>query len=174
MSTADAKRRVGPGPLGPSRLFPGLGRIREAARRDKHVRFSALLHHVTVDLLRSSYAKLNPKASPGVDGVTWDAYADGLEERLAQLHKRIHCGTYRAQPARRAYIPKGDGKEQRPIGLPTAASYCTSYNTAWDLWIRDEFSTQARSFSSLSVLSVIQYGAPLFRLRASITPRSIQ
>lgn len=94
----------------------GLGGVREAARRDKERKFTALLHHVTVGLLRDSYTSLKRQAAPGVDGVTWQQYGQGLEERLQDLHDRIHRGAYRAQPSRRTYIPKADGR-QRPLGI---------------------------------------------------------
>src|ERR1700732_1658744 len=90
--------------------------VREAARRDKRTRFTALLHHVTVPRLRDSYYALRREAAPGVDGVTWQEYGTGLDEKLADLHRRIHRGTYRAQPSKRAYIPKADGR-QRPLGI---------------------------------------------------------
>lgn len=95
---------------------PGLDRVREAARSDKRAKFTALLHHVTVDLLRESFSALKRVAAPGVDGVTWREYEEGLEARLADLHRRVHHGTYRAQPSKRAYIPKPDGK-LRPLGI---------------------------------------------------------
>src|SRR5262249_27336261 len=94
----------------------GLQRVREAARRDKRARFTALLHHVTVDLLRDSFHALKQQAAPGVDGLTWPEYEDGLDDRLVDLHRRVHTGTYRAQPSKRAYIPKPDGR-QRPLGI---------------------------------------------------------
>ena len=94
----------------------GLGGVREAARRDKKQKFTALLHHVTVDLLRESYGSLKRKAAPGVDGVTWAEYGEGVEERLQDLHERIHRGAYRAQPSRRTYIDKTDGRK-RPLGI---------------------------------------------------------
>jgi RNA-directed DNA polymerase len=94
----------------------GLQRVREAARRDKRARFTALLHHVTVDLLRDSFYALKQQAAPGVDGLTWPEYEDGLEDRLKDLHRRVHTGTYRAQPSKRAYIPKPDGR-LRPLGI---------------------------------------------------------
>ena len=97
-------------------LSPGLKRIREAAKKDRKARFTALLHHVTCDLLTESYYQLNPKASPGVDEVTWDEYGCNLAERIHDLHGRIHRGAYRAQPARRVWIPKADGRE-RPLGI---------------------------------------------------------
>jgi retron-type reverse transcriptase len=69
-----------------------------------------------VDLLRDSFYALKRKAAPGVDGVTWQEYETGLEDRLVDLHNRVHCGAYRAQPSRRVYIPKADGR-QRPWGV---------------------------------------------------------
>jgi len=90
--------------------------VREAAHRDKQTRFTALLHHVTPELLRVSYYALRRKAAPGVDGVTWQEYGTELDEKLTDLHRRIHLGTYRAQPSKRAYIPKADGR-QRPLGI---------------------------------------------------------
>lgn len=96
--------------------FTGLARVRQRAKEEKQTRFTALLHHVTVDLLRASFRQLKRKASAGVDGVTWGQYEEGLEERLADLHGRIHRGAYRAQPSLRVYIPKPDGR-QRPLGI---------------------------------------------------------
>lgn len=116
MSSAGAEPRVGNGRERSEHLFSGLHRIREAARRDRSVRFSSLLHHVTEGLLEDSYRKLNPRATPGVDGVTWAAYGEKLGERLGELHSGIHRGSYRAQPARRSYIPKGE-HERRPLGI---------------------------------------------------------
>ena len=82
-----------------------LDRVREAARRDRRLRFTALLHHVTVELLRDSYQSLEKQAAPGVDGVTWEEYGRTLEARLSDLHGRIHRGAYRAKPSRRVWIP---------------------------------------------------------------------
>ena len=93
-----------------------LARVREAARKDKKIRFTALLHHVTVDLLRDSFYALKRGAAPGVDGVTWEEYGRGLEGRLVNLHGRIHRGAYRALPSLRTWIPKPDGR-QRPLGI---------------------------------------------------------
>ena len=94
----------------------GLDRVRQAAKGDQQLRFTALLHHVNIDLLRSSYYDLKRQAAAGVDGVTWQEYGDGLEERLADLHGRIHRGAYHAKPSRRVWIPKADGR-QRPLGI---------------------------------------------------------
>jgi hypothetical protein len=94
----------------------GLRGVREAAKRDKRLQFTALFHHVSVLLLESSFYALKRDAAPGVDGVTWTEYETGLSERLKDLHSRVHRGTYRAQPSKRAYIPKADGG-QRPLGI---------------------------------------------------------
>ena len=100
----------------PKDLLSGLERVREAARRDSRIQFTSLLHHITVDLLRESYRRLNPKAAPGVDDVTWAEYGNGMEGRIADLHKRVHNGRYRAKPSKRTYVEKDDGR-QRPIGI---------------------------------------------------------
>jgi group II intron reverse transcriptase/maturase len=94
----------------------GLAGVRKAARERKEMKFTALLHHVTVGLLRDSFYALKRRAAPGVDGVTWDEYETGLEDRLVDLHSRVHRGAYRAQPSRRVFIPKPDGR-QRPLGV---------------------------------------------------------
>ncbi len=90
--------------------------VRKAARANKEMKFTALLHYLTVDLLRGSFYSLKRKAAPGVDGVTWEEYETGLEDRLVDLHGRVHRGAYRAQPSRRVYIEKEDGR-QRPLGV---------------------------------------------------------
>ena len=90
--------------------------MREAARRDRRARFTALLHHVTIERLKEGFYALKHEAAPGVDGVTWEQYDTDLEERLRDLHRRIHGGTYRARPSRRGFIPKADGR-QRPLGI---------------------------------------------------------
>jgi group II intron reverse transcriptase/maturase len=98
------------------RVSQGLAGVRKAARERKETKFTALLHHLTVDLLRDSFYALKRKAAPGLDGVTWQEYEAGLEDRLADLHSRVHRGAYRAQPSRRVYIPKPDGRK-RPLGV---------------------------------------------------------
>src|SRR5271157_5825169 len=98
------------------RVSQGLSGVREAAKKRRQERFTALLHHTSVDLLRDSYYALKRRAAPGVDGVTWQEYEAGLEGRLADLHSRVHRGAYQAQPSRRVYIPKPDGR-QRPLGV---------------------------------------------------------
>ncbi len=93
-----------------------LDRVREAAKRDREAKFTALLHHVTIDRLRTAFSSLKRKAAPGTDGVTWQQYAADLEANLRDLHARLHRGAYRAKPSRRTYIPKADGR-QRPLGI---------------------------------------------------------
>src|SRR5512142_2263025 len=97
-------------------MSQGLHGVRQAARDRKQERFSALLHHLNIALLRDSFYALKRQASPGVDGVTWQEYETGLEDHLTDLHSRVHRGVYRAQPSRRVYIPKADGR-QRPLGI---------------------------------------------------------
>jgi group II intron reverse transcriptase/maturase len=98
------------------RVSQGLHGVRQRARENRHERFTALLHHVSVDLLQESYFALKRNAAPGVDGVTWKEYETGLAERLSDLHGRVHRGAYRAQPSRRRWIPKANGK-LRPLGI---------------------------------------------------------
>ena len=93
-----------------------LDRVRQVARKEKDARFTALLHHVTIDRLEVAYRAIRPGAAPGVDGVTWKDYGQDLEANLRDLHARVHRGAYRARPSRRTYIPKPDGR-QRPLGI---------------------------------------------------------
>lgn len=97
-------------------MTSALGRVREVARRNPKMRFTALLHHVTVERLTNAYGKLRKRAAVGVDGVTWGEYGQRLEENIRELHGRIHRGGYRPQPSRRVFIEKADGS-QRPIGI---------------------------------------------------------
>jgi RNA-directed DNA polymerase len=105
-----AKLRVG------KACHQALERVRKNARTNPKLRFTSLLHCITPELLRMSYFSLKRKAAPGVDGVTWDAYGQDLENKLIDLHGRIHRGAYRAMPSRRRMIPKPDGRE-RPLGI---------------------------------------------------------
>jgi group II intron reverse transcriptase/maturase len=100
-------------------LQQALDRIRQAARRDKKQRFTALWHHVcSVERLAEAYRRMNRKGAAGVDRETWESYGEKLEERLEELSGRLKRGAYRAKPVRRVYIPKSDGR-QRPLGVPT-------------------------------------------------------
>ena len=111
----DMKERTDPTRSGIP-VSQGLHGVREAARKDPGLRFTALLHHVNETRLRDSFYRLKKEAAPGVDRVTWGAYEQGLEDRITDLHGRVHRGAYRAQPSRRVYIPKPDGR-QRPLGI---------------------------------------------------------
>ena len=96
--------------------FCRLRGVRRRAQQDPQARFTALLHHVTVRLLTESFFALKRTACPGVDGMTWREYETNLAARLTRLHERVQRGTYRAQPSKRAYIPKADGR-LRPLGI---------------------------------------------------------
>src|SRR5499425_101339 len=107
----------------------GLAGVRKAARENKERKFTALLHHLTIDLLRQSFYSLKRKAAPGVDGVTWHEYESGIEDRLVDLHGRVHRGAYRALPSRRVYIEKEDGR-QRPLGVAALEDKIVQYAVA--------------------------------------------
>jgi hypothetical protein len=91
-----------------------LDRIRRIARTRKQEKFTALLHHISVELLEEAFLELKMNAAAGVDGLTWDAYEADFDRRIEDLHARVHSGAYRALPSRRVYIPKPDGR-QRPL-----------------------------------------------------------
>src|SRR6266478_1530875 len=104
----------------PSRedALSALERVRQAAKKDKKLRFTALLHHIyNPETLRRAYLRLKKEASPGVDGETWRHYGETLEDNLQDLSHRLKRGAYRAKPVRRAYINKSDGRK-RPLGVP--------------------------------------------------------
>jgi hypothetical protein len=93
---------------------PGAGSIRQAAGQRKKEKFTALLHHISPEHLEAAFFELKENAAPGVDGLTWRAYEEGLDTNILDLHSRLHKGAYRALPSRRVYIPKPDGR-QRPL-----------------------------------------------------------
>jgi len=93
-----------------------LDRVRQAARKDRKAKFTALYHHLTIERLSAAFHVLKRNAAPGVDGVTWEQYAANLQENLQELHARLHRGAYRAKPSRRVNIPKADGR-LRPLGI---------------------------------------------------------
>jgi RNA-directed DNA polymerase len=99
-----------------ARVTQALERVRNAAKLKRKERFTALLHHITVDTLRTAFYALQRKAAPGVDGLTWRDYEANLEPWLNDLHARVHRGAYRPQPSRRTYIPKADGR-RRPLAI---------------------------------------------------------
>jgi retron-type reverse transcriptase len=106
--------------------------VREAARQDSTLKFTALLHHVNEDCLTEAFFNLKRTAAVGVDGVTWHEYERNLEANLADLHDRIHRGAYRAQPSRRVWIPKADGR-QRPLGIATLEDKIVQQAVLWVL-----------------------------------------
>jgi group II intron reverse transcriptase/maturase len=93
-----------------------LERIRKVAKEKRKEKFTALFHHISVDRLDEAFLELKEEAAPGVDGLTWKGYEADLERNLEDLHSRLHRGAYRAQPSRRVYIPKPDGR-QRPLAI---------------------------------------------------------
>ena len=104
----------------PSRAdaLSALERVRQAAAKDKKLRFTALLHHIyNRNTLRMAYFRLKKEAAPGVDGETWRHYGEELEGNLQDLSAKLKHGAYRAKPVRRVFIPKADGR-QRPLGVP--------------------------------------------------------
>src|SRR3984885_14441721 len=115
-----AKENIVQSNTSPTQSGEGVSRGRRGGQEEtearKQERFTALLHHLSIELLRDSFYALKRQAAPGVDGVTWQEYETGLEDRLVDLHGRVHRGAYRAQPSRRVYIPKADGR-QRPLGI---------------------------------------------------------
>ena len=102
--------------LGRARVTQALARVRKVAERRTKEKFTALFHHLSVDLLREAFLVLKHDAAPGMDGLTWQAYAADLERNITDLHARVHRGAYRATPSRRTYIPKADGR-QRPLAV---------------------------------------------------------
>src|SRR5881296_2402001 len=104
----------------PSRedALSALERVRQAAKKDSKLRFTALLHHIyNLETLRTAYLSLKKEAAPGVDGETWRHYGETLEQNLQDLSHRLKRGAYRARPVRRVYIDKSDGRK-RPLGVP--------------------------------------------------------
>jgi RNA-directed DNA polymerase len=116
---AKGKLRQQNAPRTPSRegAPSALERIRQAAKRDRKLRFTALLHHIyDIDRLRAAYGEIERNAAAGVDGETWRHYGEDLETNLRDLSERLKRGAYRAKPVRRVFIPKADGR-QRPLGV---------------------------------------------------------
>lgn len=110
----------------------GLDRIREAAGRDRSLRFTNLMHHITPDLLRGAYDALKREAAAGIDGVTWHEYGEGLESRIRGLQDRVQSGRYRAKPSKRVWIPKPDGRK-RPIGIAVLEDKIVQQAVVWVL-----------------------------------------
>jgi len=110
----------------------GLHGVREAARKDSKLKFTALMHHVNEDCLTEAFFNLKKTAAVGVDGVTWQDYEQNLEVNIADLHDRIHRGAYRAKPSRRQWIPKPDG-QKRPLGIASLEDKIVQQAVLWVL-----------------------------------------
>jgi hypothetical protein len=100
-----------------ARVSQSLDRVRKAARQRKEEKFTALFHHLSVDLFREAFFALKRDAAPGVDGMTLKEYEAELESNLADLNSPVQRGAYRALPSRRTYIPKADGKQRPEAGV---------------------------------------------------------
>ena len=119
LTKGKASQQNASGTLSPTQdALSELARLREAAKRDKKGKFTALLHHVTIERLTASFYALKRNAASGVDGVTWEMYRENLKANVQDLHARVHRGAYRAKPSRRVTIPKGDGGK-RGLGIAT-------------------------------------------------------
>jgi len=110
----------------------GLAGVRETARNNRELKFTALLHHINEDLLYAAFFDLKKNAAVGIDEVTWHDYELDLEDRITDLHGRIHRGAYRAKPSKRIYIPKPDGR-QRPIGIASLEDKLVQKAVVWVL-----------------------------------------
>lgn len=110
----------------------GIGGVREAAKADRTLRFNNLLHHITVEVLYESFMELSRAAASGVDEMTWHEYERNVEDRLVDLHGRIHRGAYRAQASKRVWIPKSDGR-LRPIGIAALEDKIVQTAVRWVL-----------------------------------------
>ena len=97
-------------------MLPGVERIRQFITTNPQEQRTELLHPVSVDALRAAWSGLRPDAALGADGGTWEAYGEGLDERLSDLQSRVHVGAYRAMLSRRVNLPELDGRE-RPLGI---------------------------------------------------------
>ena len=171
----------------PSRVQKLQASLQAKAKSEPEFRFYSLWDKICrEDVLAEAYRRCRAnRGAPGTDGETFaDIDSFGREPWLRNLREELRAGSYRSAPLLRVWIPKSNGK-QRPLGIPTFASYCTSLNMRWESrpavrfppqlrLIRDEWQTQSSSSASFSASRVIQYGDPRFILRASITPRSIQ
>ena len=106
-------------------VFTVQQRIAQVARERPQEVFTSLNHYLDVEWLKAAYERVKPDSAPGVDGQSWADYGKDLEKNLRSLLDRVKSGSYVAPPVKRVHIPKGDGKETRPIGMPTVSSYCT-------------------------------------------------
>jgi len=108
-------------------VYTKLQRIAKLAREAPEMVFSSLAYHIDLDFLHEAFCRTRKDGATGVDGQTGKEYEERLGENLQSLLDRFKSGTYQAPPVRRTYVPKGDGHERRPIGIPTATAYCRVY-----------------------------------------------
>jgi len=106
-------------------------RLAQLAKQAPQMAFTTLNHYIDLEWLKEAYRRTRKDGAVGVDGQTARGYEANLEANLQSLLNRAKSGTYRAPPVRRVHIPKGTGKETRPIGIPTVSSQCTSYSRSW-------------------------------------------
>ena len=134
-----------------------LERVRLAARRGKKEKFTSLLHHVNSEMLRAAFYALKRDAAPGVDGMTWDTYEQGLDHRVENLRARVQSGAYRAMPSRRSYIPKEDGTK-RPLAVTALEDKIVERAVAAVLnVIYEETSSGSRMDSGRGVTSTMRW-----------------
>jgi group II intron reverse transcriptase/maturase len=132
MTKGNSEQPTVTGTPSPGQTSSGLSRVREAARKDGETQFTNLMHHITPDLLEEAYLSLKRQASPGVDGMTWDQYGVNLRSRIEDLHVRVQSGRYQAQPSKRVWIPKADGR-MRPLGVAALEDKIVQMATTWVL-----------------------------------------
>jgi RNA-directed DNA polymerase len=128
-------------------MLTDINRIATLAKEDPARKFYSIAHLITEERLRQAFWKLRKDASAGIDGVVHSQYAADVEENIRQLHRRLVEGKYQAQPLRRVYIPKENGK-QRPISIPTVSANCTRPQRAFGLG-RDPSSFPSTPWSEL-------------------------
>jgi RNA-directed DNA polymerase len=134
-----------------------LDRIRQAARQRRKEKFTALLHHISPEHLEAAFFELKENAAPGVDGLTWRAYEEGLDAKILDLHSRLHKGAYRALPSRRIYIPKPDGR-QRPLAVAALEDKIVQRATIGVLnAIYEKTSSGSRTDSDRSAASMMRW-----------------
>jgi len=110
----------------------GLARIQEAAKKESHLRFNNLYHHLTLEILERAYYKLKRRAASGVDDVTWVDYGDNLKSNLQDCHSRLHKGSYHPQASKRVWIEKADGTK-RAIGITAVEDKLVQQALSWIL-----------------------------------------
>ncbi|MCF8083667.1 MAG: group II intron reverse transcriptase/maturase [Deltaproteobacteria bacterium] len=103
----------------PESVSTRLQRIAKLSREAPEMVWTTLAHHIDFDLLKEAYRLTRKDGAVGVDGQTAKEYGENLEGNLRDLLNRFKSGEYKAPPVRRTYVPKGDGKRTRPIGIPT-------------------------------------------------------